>query len=274
MVGTRNHPRDFPSTPTESPARRTTRASGSTTSSSVQMTPSSTQVSSPSISIMKQVPLKSQPSPTPPATRTTPNTQLWAHTPPAITLPWLSIGLPLVIWDTIYILGRPHTFAGGAIAWPLWIPYELYGRVDPVYSPESYYNGLGWTGAQALGNVFETLAYFFYVWIVVTHGRKEGKVEGLLGSLGALGEKRRVGGMWGAVANLVGYTTFMVTLAKTVLYSRLWEACVVMTSFANACWCSVQRCLHGIPDFLAQQLVQLHLRLRPSQVSIGGRCWS
>jgi hypothetical protein len=222
---------------------------------------------------MKQVPLKSQPSPTPPATRTTPNTQLWAHTPPAITLPWLSIGLPLVIWDTIYILGRPHTFAGGAIAWPLWIPYELYGRVDPVYSPESYYNGLGWTGAQALGNVFETLAYFFYVWIVVTHGRKEGKVEGLLGSLGALGEKRRVGGMWGAVANLVGYTTFMVTLAKTVLYSRSWETRLVDGIDADVCLRSVQRCLHGIPDFLAQQLVQLHLRLRPTQVSIGGRCW-
>jgi hypothetical protein len=273
MVGTRSHPEDFPATSTESPAKRTTRASGSTTSSSVEMPPPSPQVSYPLTSNMKQVPIKSQPSSTSRTTPRTPNAQLWAHTPPAITLPWLSIGLPLVIWDTIYILGRPHTFAGGAIAWPLWIPYELYGRVDPVYSPESYYNGLGWTGAQALGNVFETLAYFFYIWIVVMHGRKEGKVPGVLGSLGALGEKRRVGGMWGAVANLVGYTTFMVTLAKTVLYSRSWETRLVDGIDADVCLRSVQRCLHGIPDFLAQQLVQLHLRLRPTQVSIGGRCW-
>jgi hypothetical protein len=170
---------------------------------------------------MKQAPISTQPPQVSRITPKTPNAELWAHTPPAITLPWLSIGIPLVIWDTIFILGRPHTFAGGAIAWPLWIPYELYGRVDPVYSPESYYNGLGWTGAQALGNVFETLAYFFYLWIVFTYGRKEGKGPGVLGSLGAVGERRRVEGMWGAVANLVGYTTFMVTLAKTVLYSRL-----------------------------------------------------
>ena len=221
MVGTRNHPTDFPPTPTESPAKRTTRTSGSTASSSVETSPSSPQVISPLVANMKQAPISTQPPQVSRITPKTPNAELWAHTPPAITLPWLSIGIPLVIWDTIFILGRPHTFAGGAIAWPLWIPYELYGRVDPVYSPESYYNGLGWTGAQALGNVFETLAYFFYLWIVFTHGRKEGKGPGMLGSLGAVGERRRVEGMWGAVANLVGYTTFMVTLAKTVLYSRL-----------------------------------------------------
>jgi len=199
---------------------------------------------------MKQVPSKSTSTPTPRTTPRTPNAQLWAHTPPAITLPWLAVGIPLVIWDTIYILGRPHTFAGGAIAWPLWIPYELYGRVDPVYSPESYYNGLGWTGAQALGNVFETLAYFFYMWIVVTHGRKVGKGEGVFGSMGPVGEKRRVEGMWGAVANLVGYTTFMVTLAKTVLYSRSWEARLMVILLLLTCVCVVYNdAFMGFPVF-------------------------
>lgn len=115
-------------------------------------------------------------------------------------------------------MGRPHTFAGGAIAWPLYVPYELYGRVDPVYSIEAYYSGLGWTGAQGLGNVFETLAYLAYAYIVIAYGRDEGRAEGFLGSLGALGRRRRVPGFWGAVASLVGYTTFMVTVAKSVLY--------------------------------------------------------
>lgn len=115
-------------------------------------------------------------------------------------------------------MGRPHTFAGGAIAWPLYVPYELYGRVDPVYSIEAYYSGLGWTGAQGLGNVFETLAYVVYAYIVISHGRDEGRAEGILGSLGTVGRRRRVHGHWGAIASLVGYTTFMVTVAKSVLY--------------------------------------------------------
>jgi hypothetical protein len=118
-------------------------------------------------------------------------------------------------------MGRPHTFTGGAIAWPMYKPYELYGRVDPVYSPEAYYSGLGWTGAQGLGNVFETLAYLVYLWIVVAHGQDKGRGEGVLGSLGAVGKKRTVEGYWGAVSSLAGYTTFMITVAKSVLYCKL-----------------------------------------------------
>lgn len=152
------------------------------------------------------------------------NAPNWCHTVPAITFLWLGLSLPLVLWDTIYIMGRPHTFAGGAIAWPLYVPYELYGRVDPVYSPEAYYSGLGWTGAQALGNVFETLAYLAYLWIVIVHGQKKGSGEGVLGSLGAVGKKRTVEGYWGAVSSLVGYTTFMITAAKTVLYCMFLQS--------------------------------------------------
>lgn len=118
-------------------------------------------------------------------------------------------------------MGRPHTFTGGAIAWPFYKPYELYGKVDPVYSPEAYYSGLGWTGAQGLGNIFETAAYFAYIWIVVKYGRSIGKGEGILGQLGAVGSRRTVEGYWGAVANLVGYTTLMITVAKSVLYCEL-----------------------------------------------------
>jgi hypothetical protein len=47
MVGTRNHPKDFPQTPIDSPAKQTTRASGSTTSSSVETTSPSPRVISP-----------------------------------------------------------------------------------------------------------------------------------------------------------------------------------------------------------------------------------
>lgn len=123
-------------------------------------------------------------------------------------------------------MGRPHTFAGGAIAWPMYVPYELYGRVDPVYSTEAYYSGLGWTGAQGLGNVFETLAYFAYMYVVIAYGRDEGRGNGLVGSLGAIGRTRKVEGYWGVIASLLGYTTFMVTIAKSVLYCELWRRLV------------------------------------------------
>lgn len=113
---------------------------------------------------------------------------------------------------------RPHTLPGGSLSWPLYIPYELYGRVDPVYSSEAYWSGLGWTGAQGLGNVFETIAYFAYLWVILAYGQSEGRGAGVWGYLGPVGEKRRVHGWWGAVASLLGYTTFAITVMKSVLY--------------------------------------------------------
>lgn len=115
---------------------------------------------------------------------------------------------------------RPHTLPGGSLSWPLYIPYELYGRVDPVYSSEAYWSGLGWTGAQGLGNVFETIAYFAYLWVIFAYGQREGRGEGVWGYLGPVGEKRRVHGWWGAVASLLGYTTFAITVMKSVLYCK------------------------------------------------------
>lgn len=113
---------------------------------------------------------------------------------------------------------RPHTLPGGSLSWPLYTPYELYGRVDPVYSPEAYHSGLGWTGAQGLGNVFETIAYIAYLWVILAYGQSEGRGEGVWSYLGPVGEKRRVHGWWGAVASLLGYTTFAITVMKSVLY--------------------------------------------------------
>jgi hypothetical protein len=244
MVGTRNHPRDFVP-PLESPVKSTRRKTRSTEPEPASTTLSATLHSPkphsnqptvitstmPSSSSLSTKPLSKASSMTSPSNqvRTTPfpdsssrrrDAPLWCHTPPPIAFPWLVLSLPLVLWDTVYIMGRPHTFAGGAIAWPLYVPYELYGRVDPVYSVDAYYNGLGWTGAQGLGNVFETLAYVAYIYIVVAYGRNEGRAEGILGSLGAVGRKRRVYGHWGAIASLVSYTTFMVTVAKSVLYCK------------------------------------------------------
>lgn len=42
-----------------------------------------------------------------------PAPNLWYHAPDRLTLIWFAVSLPLVIWDTIYVLGRPHTMEGG-----------------------------------------------------------------------------------------------------------------------------------------------------------------
>lgn len=208
MVGTRNHPRDFPA-PTESPTKRTTRASSATTSSS------STNAKDTAPALPKPS-TNTTASPTKPRTRRTNSS--WQHAPPLLALPWLAISLPLVIWDTGYIMLRPHTLPGGSLHWPLYAPYELYGRVDPVYSPGAYHASLGWTGAQGLGNAFETLAYAAYMWIVLAKGRRE-EGEGVWW----LGGSWVVEGWWGPVGALVGYTTFAVTMMKSVLYCKcLW----------------------------------------------------
>lgn len=273
MVGTRNHPKDFPP-PTESPTKRTTRSSTtSTNTSNHTRTPS---IPKPTPSVMAE----KIPSPTKslqsislkPTTRssstTTPSS--WAHAPHPVAIPWLAASLPLVIWDTGYIMLRPHTLPGGSLSWPLYAPYELYGRVDPVYSPEAYHSGLGWTGAQGLGNVFETIAYFAYLWVVIAYGQNEGRGEGVWGLLGPVGHKRRVHGWWGAVASLLGYTTFAITVGKSVLYceSEAWFAsqCDHFTDFSFLV-SRVQRCFHGISPFQAEHLVQSHLCFYDTQVS-------
>jgi hypothetical protein len=248
MVATRNHPRDFPPA-VESPIKRTTRHSESTTTTFAPPSSTVPKLSSKSEKIpppASRSPLMSSSNQT--SSRRSPPT--WCHTVPAFTIPWLALSLPLVLWDTIYIMGRPHTFTGGAIAWPMYKPYELYGRVDPVYSPEAYYSGLGWTGAQGLGNIFETLAYLAYLWIVVTRGQDKGRGEGVLGSLGAVGKKRTVEGYWGAVSSLAGYTTFMITVAKSVLYCELLQSIVADVELLICIAHRVQRCFHGIPHLV------------------------
>lgn len=63
----------------------------------------------------------------------TTTTASWAHTPSNTTLIWLCVSLPLVAWDAGYVMLRPWSMPGGALHWPMWAPYELYGKVDYIY---------------------------------------------------------------------------------------------------------------------------------------------
>lgn len=142
-----------------------------------------------------------------PATATTAPAQGWSHAPTTTTLLWLALSLPLVAWDTGYVLGRPATMPGGWAHSPIWTPYELYGNVDHMYGFKQWNLGNGFTAAQATLNVVETVLYLVYlgVWYSAAEGVKNT-------------ERRRVAGRAGAWAVMLGLTASVMTVSKTVLY--------------------------------------------------------
>jgi len=229
MVATRNHPRDFDPlatesptktssaepTPKESPTKRNTRKStSSTTSTADHMSPTRT-------SYLTQASNRLRTSASSPMT---PQNVGWSHTPSNLTLIWLAISLPLVIWDTGYVVLRPYSMPGGSLHSPIWKPYALYGTVDHVYGFKAYEAHNGWTLAQGSLNGLETLAYFVYIYIVYEYGQPEERQgrgapnRSVMGRLKSLSESRTVYGRMATWAVLLGYSTASLTFWKTVIY--------------------------------------------------------
>jgi len=134
---------------------------------------------------------------------------------------WLAISLPLVIWDSGYVFGRPHTMPGGKWVWPLYTPYELYGTIDYIYGAKAWEAHNGFTAAQGSLNILETAMYFAYLYIVYQYGQQE-NVEGRgapsKDSIGKLGAARTVYGRQAGIAVLIAFSAALMTLSKTVLY--------------------------------------------------------
>ena len=152
--------------------------------------------------------------------------RVWSQTPSNLTLLWLAISVPLVIWDTGYVLLRPHSMPGGKYHWPLWVPYELYGRTDYVYGWKAWNEHNGFTAAQGWLNVVETLGYIFYMYIVYTNGRQSAKQgRGAPTDTGVLSESRTLQGQAAGLAVLVGYSASIMTVSKTVLYCMSQAPC-------------------------------------------------
>jgi len=134
----------------------------------------------------------------------------WAHVPSQVTLAWLFISLPLVCWDIGYTQNRPWSMEGGALYWPLYVPYKLYGQIDYVYGWPSLDAKRGFCAAQGFMNMVETAMYIWYLWTMKKNNW-------------------RAGGKDGAKAVVVGFSAAVMTLSKTVLY---W-ANEYFESFAN-----------------------------------------
>ncbi|KAF7719279.1 Uncharacterized protein PECM_007579 [Penicillium ucsense] len=160
---------------------------------------------------------KSSPAPT-----TNGTARKWVHTPSVALTTWLVISVPLVIWDTGYILLRPHSMPGGSLHSPFWKPYALYGSVDYVYGWPAWNAQNGFTAAQGMMNVIETLGYLYYLSVVYRHGAtvaaSRGNKQTTKGLLWLLTGEKVVAGRTGAVALLVAFVASVMTLSKTMLY--------------------------------------------------------
>lgn len=167
-------------------------------------------------------PPATRPSPTSATTTTTTTTTnpsstapaagILSHTPSTAALAWLAVSLPLVAWDTGYVLLRPRSMPGGDLHWPLWVPYELYGRVDHVYGFKQWDLGNGFTAAQASLNLVETLMYLYYLYVVWSSAGA--KTPAAAGS----GKRAAITGRPAARAVLVLFSALVMTLSKTILY--------------------------------------------------------
>lgn len=125
------------------------------------------------------------------------------HAPTFWTTAWLAVSLPLVIWDTFYVLGRPHTMEGGWMHYPLWAPYKLYGEVDHVYGWKHYNSGSGFTSAQGALNAIETVMYLYYAYVFFVKA-----------------QKTSVSGRQASGAVLTAFSAAVMTLSKTLLYCK------------------------------------------------------
>ncbi|KAK7023141.1 hypothetical protein R3P38DRAFT_2957741 [Favolaschia claudopus] len=101
---------------------------------------------------------------------------------------WFLITAPVIAWDVGYCFMRPRSMEGGDLHW-LWSPYSIYQR---VYGIPALEEGDGFTNAQSLMNVLETLLNLFYLYTAHVSA-------------------------W-PPAPLIGFTAASLTLAKTILY--------------------------------------------------------
>ncbi|KAL6166519.1 hypothetical protein ACJQWK_07864 [Exserohilum turcicum] len=217
MVSTRSHPQgDFPAGD-PSPTKKTTRSSRNSTASPApdfDMSPTGAK------SLAKRAASKVAAEISPPSPNEI-NEPTWCHTATKLTIVWLCISWPLVLWDCLYILLRPHTMAGGILQWPLWSPYEIYAEIDYVYGWPGWESGDGFGAAQGVLNAIEVIMYGLYAMIIYNHGIPTAHGTGIEAGQGAGGffaGGYKVRGKTGNRAVLLGFSAALMTLSKTLLY--------------------------------------------------------
>ncbi|KAJ3731445.1 hypothetical protein DFJ43DRAFT_1078735 [Lentinula guzmanii] len=104
---------------------------------------------------------------------------------------WFLLTTPIILWDVGYCFMRPRSMIGGDLHW-IWEPYGIYQNVDLLYGIPALEEGNGFTNAQSLMNIFETILNLTYLYLAHISS-------------------------W-PPATLIGFGSASLTLSKTILY--------------------------------------------------------
>jgi hypothetical protein len=229
MVSTRQTPRgDFPTfepSPTKKPSRTSTASPAPTSSLDFNSSPTAKSFARRAANNARDVAAETIAVASPPAPAEV-NESTWCHTASNLTVLWIFVSIPLVFWDSLYILLRPHTFEGGALQWPIWKPYEIYAAIDKVYSRSAWDAQEGFGGAQGVLNAVELVLYGRYAGIIYNHGVPAAAGTGAQISEGVsawFAGGMKVRGKVGNRALIIGFAASVMTLSKTVLYCKCIE---------------------------------------------------
>ena len=131
----------------------------------------------------------------------------YPHNPRRIILIWIAFTFPFTIWDTLYIILRPHSLPGHKWHSPIWVPVASYAAVDGIYSERAWVESEGWTAAQGAINVTEVCMYIWYFWVIQTKARNGSKY---------------LDGRADGKACVLGLIAGTITWTKSSLYGRLF----------------------------------------------------
>jgi len=142
----------------------------------------------------------------------------YSHKIAPLLIIWLFVSLPLVTWDTGYMLMRPHTMPGGKLHSPIWTPYALYGTVDYVYGWPAWDSHVGFSAAQSSLNAVENVLYIYYLATIIRNGAQDFFKARTFGEFLVGSKSNTVSGPGVAKAVLVLFAAAVMTLSKSVLY--------------------------------------------------------
>lgn len=108
---------------------------------------------------------------------------------------------------------------GGKIHTPIWSPYAIYCTVDYFYGWPALEANDGFTGAQGIMNIVETVMYLVYLWIVYAYGFPESDKSGRGAPKAILG-RRKIVGKEAGLAVLILWSAAVMTVSKTLLYCK------------------------------------------------------
>ena len=111
---------------------------------------------------------------------------------------------------------------GGKLHNPIWSPYAIYCNVDYFYGWPALEANDGFTAAQSILNIVETVMYIAYLWIVYTYGVRESDKSGRGTSNVILG-KRKVVGKEAGLAVLIVWSAAVMTVSKTFIYCKCFH---------------------------------------------------